>query len=65
MSKLPTHYTGSKGTAPIEQMNDYHLHNAIKKIASKATQAPTEAMMLQALRSEQARRGGPPKDAKP
>jgi hypothetical protein len=62
---LPTHYTGSKGTQPIERMNDYHLHNAIKKIALQAIQAPTDVMMLQALRAEQARRGGPPKDAKP
>lgn len=62
---LPTHYTGSKGTTLIAQLNDYHLHNAIKKIASKAVQAPTDVMMLQALRAEQTRRGGPPKDARP
>lgn len=61
----PTHYTGSKGTTLIGQLNDYHLHNAIKKLAGKAVHAPSDAMMLQALRAEQQRRGGPPKDAKP
>lgn len=62
---LPTHYTGSKGSTPIDKMNDYHLHNAIRKITGQAAQAPTDVMMLQALRAEQARRGGPLKDAKP
>lgn len=61
----PTHYTGSKGTTLIGQLNDYHLHNAIKKLVAKASEATTDVLMLQALRAEQQRRGGPPKDAKP
>lgn len=62
---LPTHYTGSKGATPIARMNDYHLHNAIRKLSGQPERGAADAFMLQALLAEQQRRGGPPKDAKP
>lgn len=53
-----THYRSSKGLVEIEKMNDYHLHYAIKK------ERELDPDVLEALKAEQTRRGGPPSDAK-
>jgi hypothetical protein len=55
---MPTHTTSAGKTIKIAEMNDYHLHNAIKK------HGDGDPEKLAALRAEQERRGGPPKDAK-
>jgi hypothetical protein len=60
-------YTGSNGKAvPIADMNPYHLHNAIKKLAGVKDPEDVEqhTATLSALRAEQESRGGPPEDAK-
>lgn len=66
---MTTHTTSAGKVIPIADMNDYHLHNAIKKLASSpiGTNPDEEAKRvakLAELRAEQAKRGGPPKDAK-
>ena len=55
---MRTHYESSKGPIAIEAMNPYHLHNAIKKTERDGK----DQELLDALKAEQARRGGPPAD---
>lgn len=58
-----THHKTSKGTTvAIVDMNPYHLHNAIKKLANSTNADDVERHA--ALKAEQDRRGGPPEDAK-
>lgn len=66
---MTTHTTSAGKVVNIADMNDYHLHNAIKKLAAMPqSEHPAErteqAAKLAELRFEQERRGGPPKDAK-
>lgn len=57
---MNTHTTSTGKTMLISEMNDYHLHNAIKKVRA----AGNEPEKLAALEAEQQKRGGPPADAK-
>lgn len=60
-----THHKTSNGRMiPIVDMNDWHLHNAIKKLSEKDERHPLDdegLSHLTALRAEQQKRGGPPK----
>lgn len=57
-----THHTTSSGKQiAIAEMNEWHLHNAIKKTRHLAEHDPAHREHLAALEAEQARRGGPPK----
>lgn len=57
-----THHMASKGRMiAIGEMNDYHLHNAIKKLAADGAMTVEQSEHHAALKAEQDKRGGPPK----
>lgn len=62
MKQHLSHHMASKGRLiPIAEMNDHHLHNAIKKLAAGGAMTVEQAEHHAALKAEQDRRGGPPK----
>ena len=66
---MTTHKTSAGKVVKIADMNPYHLHNAIKKLAGMpasddAHENTQRAANLAELRHEQIRRGGPP-EARP